>query len=149
MDNENKSKVNRKKRNRDKSRAEIFANQMSELKQFLHNEINRGVNAAEVERKLNGKIDKIVTEVRNYERLEHLIDAKAKDAVSAVDKRMGIYLILFGAIISVIGIVGWKPLLNKAASLAIEKIGESDGGEDLDRLVSNARKFRAKRMGQR
>jgi hypothetical protein len=44
-------------------RAENFSVQMNELKELVRKELSRGVQIAEVEKKLDVKIDKIVSEV--------------------------------------------------------------------------------------
>ena len=131
-------KENSKHRNhKGKTRADNFSTQMNELKEIVRKELSRGAQIAEVEKKLDGKIDKIVSEVRDYEKLEHIIEAKAKDAVSAVDKRMGVYVLIFSGLIFIAGVIGWEYLINKSSELAIEGISKTASHQTILHVVSN------------
>lgn len=127
-------KENSKHRNhKGKTRADNFSAQMNELKEIVRKELSRGAQIAEVEKKLDGKIDKIVSEVRDYERLEHMISAKATDAVKSVDVRIGIIAVIAAAL----AFFGWDIVVEKVTESAVSRIGESAAKAEIDRVVSN------------
>lgn len=121
------------RKNNGKKRAERFAVEMNELKEFIHKELSNGAQVAEVEKKLDGKIDKIVSEVRDYEKLEHIIEAKAKDAVSTVNKR----LTIFSFILTITGLFGWNILVKHTTDTAISRIAGTSAHDIITAVVSN------------
>lgn len=121
------------RKNNGKKRAERFAVEMNELKEFIHKELSHGAQVAEVEKKLDGKIDKIVSEVRDYEKLEHIIEAKAKDAVSTVNKR----LTVFSFILTITGLFGWNILVKHTTDSAISRIAGTSAHDIITTVVSN------------
>lgn len=125
------------RKNNGKKRAERFAVEMNELKEFIHKELSRGAQVAEVEKKLDGKIDKIVSEVRDYERLEHMIAAKATDAVSDVNKRLIIFSFILTIILTITGLVGWNILVKYITDAAISRIAGTSAHDIITAVVSN------------
>lgn len=127
-------KENSKHRNhRGKTRAENFSAQMNELKEMVRKELSRGAQIAEVEKKIDGKIDKIVSEVRDYERLEHMIEEKAKDAVKSVNGRLAI----FSFILTITSLLGWNILVKHTTDAAISRIAGTSAHDIITAVVSN------------
>lgn len=128
-----------------KRKAEKFASQMHELKEFLHKEIQRGIDAVEIEKKLDKRINQIVSEVRNYERLEHIIDTKAKEAISSVNKRLGI----FSFILAITGLLGWSLLVEHTTQKAISEIAGTAAHDIITAVVSNQVDFAQREVSQK
>lgn len=127
-------KENSKHRNhKGKTRADNFSAQMNELKEIVRKELSRGAQIAEVEKKLDGKIDKIVSEVRDYERLEHMIEEKAKDAVKSVNGRLAI----FSFILTITSLLGWNILVKHTTDAAISRIAGTSAHDIITAVVSN------------
>lgn len=145
MNDEKKDNPKAQRRRPTRQRAEAFAAQMNELKEFVHAEFERGAKTAEVERKLDKKIDRVISEVRDYERLEHIIEAKAKNAISSVNARLGI----FSFILAITGLLGWNLLVEQTTKKAISEIAGTAAHGIITAVVSNQVDVAQKEVGKK